>query len=150
MNTLQGAPRMESKEVLMANLKRFLHKHQKEEVLVMRAGRSHRPDCATVANGAVKPIQDSFGKSLSEVSTLSVDEKSPIKIFQRSGFSNHVINYIMLQDGSFLAFDLTAKYNLPNQENEPIKYFAADSIEKLKSQLQAFYGTTRKWTTLNE
>ena len=149
MDKLQQGPRPRVKENLLTDIKSFLLMHQNEFVLRMQGERTFRPDCATIANLSIKKILEKFEKRLVQVGTISVDEKNRIKKFGQKGFTNHVINYVEFFDGSFLAFDLTAKYNL-NEVDGPIKYFQATSINDLKQKLGDFYGTTRRWTINNE
>ncbi len=125
----------------------YIHKYQKVEVI----GRKNlRPgDCSRVAISAILPIKKFLAEkgirlNTVKVGTISVDEKTRIPRFKNMGFTTHVINYIQFPNGECLAFDLTAKYNLPD-ENVEIKFFKTKNKKDLNFELKGFYNTRNSW-----
>jgi uncharacterized alkaline shock family protein YloU len=98
-------------------------------------------DCATVAGAAVKALDDyferhgyAFGIAVTEV------HGGIIPLYKTIGYGHHIINVAIGVD-ECVAFDLTAKYTLPEQQSDLLVVSAKNERELLQA-LSALTGSS--------
>jgi hypothetical protein len=115
-------------------------KYQAEHVINPRGQNVGRADCVSVAGEANKKLPhlgiDSFA--------LSTGDKSKVlPFFKDQGFGNHMINAVEREDGSCIAFDLTAHHTMDMEQGRyDVFALLATSEEELKRELKAIFGSS--------
>ena len=124
-------------------LAKTILEYQSKEVINAGGDNMGRPDCVFVAGKASKSLQARMPELGFEViSTRRYDGKE-IPLFKELGFGHHAVNTIELNDGSYLAFDLSAHYNMDAEQGRyDVFGVMSDSRNKLKGYLKDLSGSS--------